>query len=343
MIVGKLKLYINYFNFIRFYSIWGIRFGAKKLIAIPLYLPFIMNSYTSSTLASHFSYGCLYIQISGTNQEVENHPIYKQLCKYRDFSLPMFRDEFRDVLQTLIIASKKGTYVGAIRAGIYPSTTMERPYQWGFFESRLRSCWVDMLWIKKPYRRQGIGSQLLKKSEIFFEENQHLIPKESKKNIYVAAPHKVCDFFVKNGYTIIATNDHVEDYDHVSVYQTETARFLAKPLNEKLDREEDDLYGHKEYELDLYQECHLSGAEKLPDEVYLKYVKYNTWITPYQILMCLDYSFDKLEIIRVKLQKAIEKAGGIKADFWDFEEDWMSPEKSTWIRKHFPRLRDARF
>jgi len=276
-----------------------------------------------------------YTQITGKTTEFKNHPDYAQICRDFDLTFEVIYRNFTEILHTLIVASEDGKYIGFIRAGIYPSTTMARPDQWGFVESRLRSCWIEKIRVKKSHRQQGIGTKLIQKAEQFFRENKHLIPKDSKTNFYVASVHKACEFYVKNGYTMIWTEEHSEDYDYPSVFQTETAQFMAKPMDGVLDSEEDVLHG-KDYELSWYSECYLSGAEKLDDEVYCKWVKYVTWEHPMQMLYWLSqrYNLDQLEIIRLKMQKAIDKFG-INSDGWDFCNFDLSDEKLEWFQKHF--------
>ena len=131
-----------------------------------------------------------------------------------------------------------------LKAGIYEKGTFGRCAQWKFGENKYRTLWIDFVWSGK----KGLGSEIMK----YFENYVKTLKIDGRQNIYVVSIDSAFMFYLKCGYSAIATpeNDE-EDEDYPCVYWSEIGKWMAKPLGEYLDEEKIDYNRELKSELDV--------------------------------------------------------------------------------------------
>jgi len=144
---------------------------------------------------------------------------------------------------------EEGKTVALMIASIYEFGTMYRCNQWTFSFNKDRLLWIDWIWAKK--KRCGYGSKLMTFFEDYIKKriSEGLVI-QGKQNIYVISVDKAVVFYLKHDYIPIyikpkeseeLSDDHeyCEDCE-APTFWMEVGKWMAKPLYEKLDREEPD-------------------------------------------------------------------------------------------------------
>lgn len=158
-------------------------------------------------------------------ERIGNYDILKQLAE-TEFRLDDCR--LKGSPTFLGLAYDQGKLIGRIVASVYSTNSTTRFSQWTFIENRFRSCWIDRIDVLDEYCSKGIGSELLRRAENFFQTVE--LPENARKNMYVVSLNSAIPFYLKAGYQPIDTPESEED-DDVGTFMNEVGIWMAKPLN----------------------------------------------------------------------------------------------------------------
>lgn len=101
-----------------------------------------------------------------------------------------------------VIEDPKGDIIGGILCKIYCGSSM----------------YIDVLWIKEEYRKEGLGSKLLKEAEdIGKEKGCHLIHLDT-------FDFQAKDFYLKYGYEVFGTLDNCPKDNHKRYFMKKEIR-----------------------------------------------------------------------------------------------------------------------
>lgn len=254
-----------------------------------------------------------------------------------------FTPNYKAIIYLVVEAIEEKSVIGRVVAGVYPTDSIWRSGQWLFGENKLRSLWIDRIDVRDQYQRKDIGKELMKRVELYLRVLDK--PSDSKRNFYLLAIHDVIPFYLTQGWDIIFTDDHDEDEDYPSVFHSEHAVWMSKPLDIQLDREERyfDLLKDEEIVEEMIRD-RIPGLSSLNNRIYEAFVTYTDECHPFDVLGWFSYygSLEEIKGLYERIKNAISKVNYIENDTPNVKLHpktmGMNPEGSLileWAKKTF--------